>query len=108
MRRVMVRYQVKPEHLEENEALLRAVYEELEATQPENLAYVTFKLDDGVTFVHVTEDDATPGHSPLNELPSFKKYLEGVQERLEAPPEQSNLTEIGAFRVFASREAGAA
>ena len=108
MRRVMVRYQVKPEHLEENEALLRAVYEELEATQPENLAYVTFKLDDGVTFVHVTEDDATPGHSPLNELPSFKRYLEDVQERLEAPPEQSGLTEIGAFRVFTSREDEAA
>jgi hypothetical protein len=108
MRRVMVRYQVRPEHLEENEALLRAVYEELEATQPENLAYVTFKLDDGVTFVHVAEDDETPGHSPLNELPSFKKYLEDVRDRLEAPPEQSNLTEIGAFRVFTSREAGAA
>jgi hypothetical protein len=108
MRRVMVRYQVKPEHLAENEALLRAVYEELEATQPENLAYVTFKLDDGVTFVHVAEDDQTPGHSPLNELPSFKKYLENVQERLEAAPEQSALTEIGAFRVFGPREAGAA
>jgi hypothetical protein len=105
MRRVMVRYQVKPEHLAENEALLRAVYEELEATQPKNLAYVTFKLDDGVTFVHVAEDDETPGHSPLNELPSFKKYLENVRERLEAPPEQSSLTEIGAFRVFDSQAA---
>ncbi len=31
MRQVMVRYKVKPERVEENEALVRAVYEELAA-----------------------------------------------------------------------------
>src|SRR5918996_1641965 len=53
MRRVMVRYRLKPERVEENEVLVRAVYEELEGTRPEGLRYATFKLEDGVSFVHL-------------------------------------------------------
>ena len=34
MRQVMVRYKVKPDRVEENEQLVRAVYEELAATAP--------------------------------------------------------------------------
>ena len=58
MRQVMVRYKVKPERVEENEELVRAVYDELGRTEPAGLRYATFKLDDGVSFVHlaVTRD----------------------------------------------------
>ena len=35
MRRVMVRYKVKPEQAAPNEALARAVYDELRATRPD-------------------------------------------------------------------------
>ena len=42
MRRVMVRYKVKPDRAAENEALVRAVYEELARTQPAGLHYATF------------------------------------------------------------------
>ena len=34
MRQVMVRYKVKPDRVAENEALVRAVYEELDASRP--------------------------------------------------------------------------
>ena len=37
MRRVMVRYKVKPERAAENEELVRAVYEELQRTAPDGL-----------------------------------------------------------------------
>ena len=40
MRQVMVRYRVKPDRVEENEALVRAVYEELALREPEGLRYV--------------------------------------------------------------------
>jgi hypothetical protein len=53
MRRVIVRYRVKPDRVAENEELVRAVYAELAGVQPEGLRYATVKLDDGVTFVHV-------------------------------------------------------
>ena len=43
MRRVMVRYQCKPDRMAENEELVRAVYEELARTAPEGLRYATFR-----------------------------------------------------------------
>ena len=53
MRRVMVRYRVKPDQVAENEQLVRDVYEELSRTQPDGFRYGTFKLEDGVSFVHL-------------------------------------------------------
>ena len=61
MTRVMVRYQVKPEQVARNEELVRAVYEELHRVEPGGLRYATFKLPDGVTFVHLA-DRRRPGH----------------------------------------------
>ena len=49
----VVRYRTKPEHAEENAELVRAVFAELAADDPGGLRYVTFRLEDGVTFVHV-------------------------------------------------------
>ena len=65
MRQVMVRYKVKPDRVTENEELVRAVYEELRRTEPAGLRYATFKLDDGVSFVHLASNDTEHGPSPL-------------------------------------------
>ena len=53
----MVRYKVKPDQAARNEELVRAVYEELEQTRPDGLSYATFKLDDGVSFMHLAAID---------------------------------------------------
>lgn len=55
MRRVMVRYKVKPEHVQRNGELVRAVYAQLHREKTPGIRYATFKLDDGVTFVHLAE-----------------------------------------------------
>ena len=52
-RRVLVRYKVKPERVEEHEALIRAVFDELAAAAPPGISYGAFKQPDGVSFVHV-------------------------------------------------------
>jgi hypothetical protein len=57
MNRVVVQYTVKPDRAAENEELVRAVYAELHETRPEGLRYVTLKLDDGVSLVHLAEHD---------------------------------------------------
>lgn len=81
----------------ENEALVRAVYEELQAQQPAGMGYATYKLDDGVSFVHISmvEDD---GRSPLLDLPAFQAFLREVAERCEVLPVSSTTTEIGRYR----------
>lgn len=97
MRKVMVRYKAKPECAQENERLVRAVYEELEDTKPAGLRYATFRLDDGVSFVHIASDETQDGRSPLAEVKAFQEFQKGVAERCAEPPTVSELDEVGSF-----------
>jgi hypothetical protein len=94
----MVRYKVKPDRVEENEALVRAVYEELHRDEPAGLRYATFRLDDGVSFVHVAATD--DGQSPLTEVEAFERFQADIRDRCDEPPVVTELHEIGAFRLL--------
>jgi hypothetical protein len=98
MRYVMVRYRIQPGRVAENEALVRAVYAELRRTQPDGFRYATLKLPDGVSFVHIAETEE--GRNPLSRLAAFQKFQEGMGERCDEPPSVSDLTQIGAYRLF--------
>jgi hypothetical protein len=97
MRQVMVRYKVKPERVAENELLVRAVYEELKAVGSDGFQYVTFKLDDGVSFVHLAMGE--DGRGPLPRLEAFRRFQTDIAERCDEPPVVMELTEIGSFRL---------
>jgi len=74
MKRVLVRYRVKPELVEENERLVRDVYAELASADPDGLRYATFKLDDGVSFVHVAfHDDENNPPQPHAGVPTVSR-----------------------------------
>lgn len=96
MKCVLVRYTVKPGHAARNEELVRAVYRELDETQPAGLRYATFVLDDGQSFVHLAEIEAEP--NPLPEVRAFKAFQTDLGQRCEQPPAATELREIGAFR----------
>ena len=100
MRRVMVRYRVKPDRAAENEELVRAVYEELHRTKPAGLRYATFRLEDGVSFVHVASTETEDGHNPLSDVAAFARFQEGVRERCDEAPVAAELREIGSYRLF--------
>jgi hypothetical protein len=95
MRRVMVRYRVKADQVAANEALVRAVYEELRHAQPSGFRYATFKLDDGVSFVHIAlvED----GGNPLAQIEAFNEFQKGIEDRCDQPPVVAQLDEVGSF-----------
>ena len=98
MRRVMVKYKVKADQVAANEALVRAVYDELHRTNPGGIRYATFQLEDGLTFVHIasTED----GQNPLSGVRAFQQFQEGIGDRCEEAPHVSELREIGSFRLL--------
>lgn len=96
MTRVMVRYKVKPEQVARNEELVRAVYEELHRLAPGGLRYATFKLPDGLTFIHLADTDGGEAN-PLTGLDAFKAFQGGVRERCDEPPVVSELSEVGSF-----------
>jgi hypothetical protein len=101
MRQVMVRYKVKPDRVAENEQLVRAVYDELARTEPAGLHYATFRLGDGVSFVHVASSvDTEDGQSPLAHVQAFKQFQENIADRCDERPVATELHEIGSFQFF--------
>jgi hypothetical protein len=100
MRRVMVRYTVKPERVAENERYIKKVFEELGCEKPTGLSYGSFKLSDGVSFVHIVSDASSDQGSRLGEFPAFKAFTAGIEERCDEAPVATRLEEVGSYRVF--------
>jgi hypothetical protein len=91
---VVVRYRVRPEALDENLALVRAVYAELAATKPEGLRYSTYRVNDR-DFVHVAVLDAE--ENPLDGVAAFSTFLERVADRCEEGPTPSGGEVVGSY-----------
>jgi hypothetical protein len=105
MRQVIVRYKVKPERVEENVELIRAVYDEIHRTKPAGLRYATFKLDDGVSFVHLAVIESEEGASPLSRVDAFQEFQKNIEDRTDEGPVVTDLDQIGSFRMVGdSRE----
>jgi hypothetical protein len=56
MEKAIIRYKVKPEYVAENKNLVKAVYKELHELSPSKFSYATYKLADGLTFIHVVSN----------------------------------------------------
>jgi hypothetical protein len=95
MEKVIVRYKVKPDHVAENEQLVREVYLQLHEQEPEHFSYATYKLEDGLTFLHVASYDG--GKNPLPALPAFKNFQAGIKDRCDELPVVNKVIEIGAY-----------
>jgi hypothetical protein len=92
----MVSYRLKPDRVAENEQLVAAVYVALRQARPAGLRYATFRLDDGVSFVHIVSHAGT-GSNPLTALPAFQAFAAGVKDRCVEAPRRVELTEIGSY-----------
>jgi hypothetical protein len=98
MRQVMVRYKVKPDRVAENEELVRAVYDELGRVAPAGLRYATFRLEDGVSFMHLAIQ-AEDGPTPLAKLGAFQRFQQNIRDRCDEPPAVTDLSLIGSYRL---------
>ncbi len=94
----VIRYRTKPEHADENERLIREVFAELAKQDPDGLHYATFRLDDGVSFVHVAVLDGE--ENPLTSSPAFAAFQAGIGERCAEGPIPADATAIGNFRLL--------
>ena len=94
----MIRYKVRPGRADENVALVEAVYAQLAAERPEGIHYATFRLPDGVSFMHIVIDSDQPGRI-LGELAAFKAFVGEIDSRCEEPPIATELTLVGSYAV---------
>jgi hypothetical protein len=100
-RRRLVRYKVKPERVAENETLVREVFASLNDDPLPGLRYASFKLEDGVSFVHIVEfaDDAV--NQAFVGRPAFKAFVAHIGARCDEAPLNVGLQqEIGAYGFF--------
>jgi hypothetical protein len=103
MMMTMVRYKVKADRADENVALIEAVYAELASQPQEALRYATFRMDDGVSFIHLaTVAEGTDGN-PLTQVAAFRQFVDAIGERCEEPPATAVVEEVGSFRFFSGQ-----
>jgi hypothetical protein len=98
MRTAVVRYRVLPEAAAINEALIRKIFEQLEREKLAGLRYQVFKLDDGVSFVHVVSSNTQrPEDSPLPKLEAFRNFVAELRSRCEERPVNMQAQPVGAY-----------
>ncbi len=93
----MVRYKVKAGRDAENESYITAVFDQLKREAPSGISYATFKLADGVSFVHVAAYEDALGSNPLTQLAAFKTFTAAIQDRCDEPPTAVAMQEIGFY-----------
>ena len=100
MKRTVVRYQAKPEMAQENQRLIEKVFEELHAKAPEGIRYMVLRLGGDGNFVHfaIAEDGES---NPLRKIDAFRAFTAGATERTVEPPQASDATVIGNYRMLA-------
>jgi len=100
VKRVLVRYKVKSDRAAENEEFISNVFTELQKTNPGGLRYASFKLEDGVSFVHIASIETENGENPLSNSSAFKSFQEKIKDRCEDPPVAVDLHTIGSYRFL--------
>jgi hypothetical protein len=94
----VVRYKTKPDRADENQAFIEKVFAELAADRPAGLRYITVRLADGVSFVHMASIETADGTNPLGAQPAFGAFQREIADRLEEGPVVAEGTVVGSYR----------
>jgi hypothetical protein len=98
MRTIVVRYQAKPERADENQRLIEAVFAELNDREPEGFTYKVFRLEDGVSFIHVMIEHDVDEPESLQDVAAFQAFVANIADRCEIPPVAMGATIVGGYR----------
>jgi len=97
MKATVVRYQAKPDRADENQQLIEAVFAELSDRRPNGFSYRVFRLEDGVSFVHVVIEDDVDDPDSLQDVPAFQAFTKDIADRCAVPPLAMGATVVGAY-----------
>jgi hypothetical protein len=92
---IVVRYQTTVDSAEENQRLVQQVYAELNETRPDGIRYMTLRLADGVTFLHVSL--VTADENPLSQTAAFAQFQADLPARVVEGPQPSAATVVGSY-----------
>ena len=100
MKTTVVRYKVKSDRADENIQYISKVFEQLQQELPLGLRYVSFKLEDGVSFLHIAILDDDIAGNPLTQMKTFAEFTSQIHDRCEEPPAVTSADIVGAYQVF--------
>ena len=100
MPNVVVRYRTKPDRAEENQQLVRNVFAELDRMEATGFAYASFRLDDGVSFLHIVVEEDGEGSVSLADVPAFLAFVADIADRCDEPPVSIGATVVGIHRLL--------
>jgi hypothetical protein len=95
---VVVRYTTRVDAADENQRLVEEVFAQLAADGPGGLRYATFRLADGVTFVHIAVVEGEV--NPLSRTAAFAEFQREIGDRCVDPPVAADATLIGSYRFL--------
>jgi hypothetical protein len=75
---------------------VRAVFDELRSRAPAGLRYASYRLADGVTFLHLATLES-PDENPLVALPAFKTFQKHLKDRCVEAPVVTELSPVGSY-----------
>ena len=99
MKRTVVRYRMKPETAEENERLIREVFQELREKSPEGVRYLALQLSD-TTFIQFSVVETKDGANSIPQLEAFRSFQRGIKERCVELPQSGAATVVGNYRML--------
>ena len=63
-----------------------------------------FRMEDGVSFVHVSAVEDEEAENPLTSQPAFQAFVAEIKERCDEPPAPAGLEQIGGYQFFGGGE----
>jgi hypothetical protein len=93
----VIRYKTKVESADENLRLIEAVFAELAEKELAGIRYQVYRLDDGVSFVHIATLDSEK--NPLQGSPAFGAFQSSLGSRLEEGPHPAVAKVVGTHGV---------
>jgi hypothetical protein len=98
MTMTVLRYQARPERAEENQQLIETVFAELDKGALDGFTYKVFRLEDGVSFIHVWIEHDIADPDSLQAVPAFQAFMTDLADRCDAPPEETAAAVVGGYR----------
>ncbi len=96
---VVVRYRTKPDRTEENQQLVEKVFAELDEMHATGFGYASFRLDDGVSWLHVIVEDEG-GLGIACRRACIWEFQAGIADRCAEQPVAMAATDVGTHRIF--------
>ena len=102
MNAVIVRYELKPDRLDEHLGLIGEVFDHLRSTTPDGVHYGVMRSADGTAFTHIgiyADDDA---RAIAGGSDAFQAFVKDIADRCDVPPDAVEQVVVEGYGIFGS------